>query len=1477
MIALLLFLLLVVVVFTIPKVQTYTAKKLTQNINAKYNTTIDVEALQVKLNGDINLRNVFVEDHRQDTLIYMRKFSTSFISLASFWNNSVQLNNTEINGLRFNLVRYKDEDEDNLIQFINRFDTNKPKDSLIANHAFRLSANFILATETHFSFTDYAKENPELFSIQDMVLDAEDFRVNGSDISTRIRKLSGTTGRTFEIEDLRTNFSYTPHQLQLKELHLITDVSSIQADVIMNYEYGDFSDFNNRVQWDAEFRKTDLSTSDLAKLYNEFGYGERIQFNANLKGTLNQFSLENIALKGMINSEIKAEKLYFSNMFDPENDFILEGNFTVLQTQYSDLANLLPRLLGGNLPEELSRFGVFNIKGYTLLNGVNLTSDFTATTAIGNADVKLNFTDLNNKQNVQYQGDLSFDNVLLNKLLLEEKLGSVSFDLKIDGKGFKRKYLDTELQGKIFEIDINKYTYRNINVNGKLKEPEFNGDFKINDPNINMDFTGLINLDNEQNLYNFEAKINYLNLQETNLFTRDSISEIAGNVNINMQGKDINDLTGNIDLNNFIYRNENELLEFSNFKLTSRIEDDIKYIEVDSPDAIEGSLTGIFELTELPEITLNAFRNLYYRKKPVSLEKFAYVDFQFNINSKIVEAIFPQVRFDPGTSLEGSIVANENYFRLNFISPEIEAYNNVFTNINLQIDNKDPLLNTLVNIEKIKTPIYEASDLEIINQTQNDTLFIKANAVGGKNNQDKFQLKLYQTSTDQNELIFGLEKSNFKIKDYQWEIQKEKQQNNRLVIGENFQNIEFDSIVASHKNSFVKLNGIVRDSTYKNVSLDFNEVQLATITPTIDSLALAGIVNGKAYLFQDQGEYQPNIDFNIVDFSVNQTPLGKLALFANGKQGLENFDIKAALTRKNDTLFKTKGEIYKQNKTQFINAKLYTNNLDLSMFSPLGGDVISKMRGRLTGEVAVTNRLNAPNLEGTLLLQKGGLQIPYLNIDYDFLGNTEINVLKNAFIFTEVELKDTNYESTARLDGLIGHNNYSDWELDLNISGANFVALDTEFEDGKLYYGTAFITGYAEIIGPTDDLEINVNATTNKNTLFRIPLDDSEFLTDASFIYFLTEADKQAKAEGKSLEIRDVKGLSLNFDLDITEDAEVEIVVDQESGSTLRGRGTGNLLIEIDTNGKFNMFGDFEAKEGIYDFKYAGLVNKKFSVVPGGTLTWNGDPLQANMNVEAIYRTQANPAMILENPSINRDIPVEVKISLNGELVQPDINFDIDYPNLSSIIKSELDYRIQGRENTEIQAISLVAQGTFYNIEGIGGQGAITGNLVEGASGLIDKLFTDDEGKFKVGLDYTQAQRTPNQNQTGDRVGMSFQTQISDRVLINGRFGVPVGGTTESFVFGDVEINLLLNESGSLRANAFNRESDIQFIGEELAYTQGIGLSYSVDFQSLRDLVKKIINKPVKKQDQTEKESTEKMKNEKSVLPDYIELPSSLN
>ncbi|UJH92914.1 translocation/assembly module TamB [Antarcticibacterium sp. 1MA-6-2] len=434
------------------------------------------------------------------------------------------------------------------------------------------------------------------------------------------------------------------------------------------------------------------------------------------------------------------------------------------------------------------------------------------------------------------------------------------------------------------------------------------------------------------------------------------------------------------------------------------------------------------------------------------------------------------------------------------------------------------------------------------------------------------------------------------------------------------------------------------------------------------------------------------------------------------------------------------------------------------------------------------------------------------------------------------------------------------------MSSDRMLVLDTEAEVDALYYGTAFIDGLATIKGATDELVINVNAATERGTIFKIPLSDAESVGDNSYIHFLSPEEKASRLAGEEIELPEVKGLELNFDLDITNDAEVEVVIDQTSGSTLRGRGAGSMLIEINTNGKFNMWGDFVVYEGVYNFKYAGLVQKIFRVKPGGNITWNGSPTQAELDVSAVYDVTANPAVLLENPSLNRKIPVEVVILLQGQIAQPELTFDVEFPNASSAVRSELEYRMNDRASRELQALFLVTQGSFYSEMAIG-QNAITGNLVERASSIVNDIFADEDGKFQVGVNYVQGDRTPDQ-QTVDRFGLTLSTQISDRVLINGAVGVPVGGVTESVIIGDVEIQFLLNEEGTLRAKVFNRENNIQFIGEEIGFTQGLGLTYSVDFDTFKELIRKIANTQAIKQ-----EEGEGVSDKKSLAPEYIVFP----
>jgi hypothetical protein len=370
---------------------------------------------------------------------------------------------------------------------------------------------------------------------------------------------------------------------------------------------------------------------------------------------------------------------------------------------------------------------------------------------------------------------------------------------------------------------------------------------------------------------------------------------------------------------------------------------------------------------------------------------------------------------------------------------------------------------------------------------------------------------------------------------------------------------------------------------------------------------------------------------------------------------------------------------------------------------------------------------------------------------------------------------------------------------------------------------------------------IDVLAETEEGTVFNVPIDDSESIGDSSYIHFLSPEEKEARINGVVSEITEIKGLSVNFDLDVDADALIEIVVDKENGSTLKGRGGGTLLIQLDTNGKFDMYGDFIAYEGTFNFKYKGLFQKEFKFRPDGNIRWEGDPAGALLDISAVYRAEANPSILLENPSVNRKIPVDVVINLEGELLQPDITFDIEFPGAGTTVVSELEYRLSDKNARELNAISLVSQGVFLSDASVSTAFAVNNLLETTSSVLSDLIFNDDDSIFDVNLDLVQADNNPN-SQAAGRVGITLSTQITNRVLINGKVGVPTGGISESVIVGDVEIDFLLSENGALRAKVFNRQTDIQFIGETEGYTQGAGLSYAVDFNSFRELIHKIFN-----------------------------------
>ena len=1460
---LLLLFILIVVLFSIPSVQTYVAKKLVNNINETYNTNIELERVSITYFGDVKLEKAYLADHHQDTLIYINELKTSILSLSGLMDNHSTLGSTTIDSLTFSMKRYKDESSDNFSVFLQKFTPQKDT----SKSDFYLGISDIDISNSVYSYKDENIENQDILILNYLDIDASNLVVDNADVSIDIEGLNFIEGRGLDVQNLKGRYVYSPSQMRFENLEILTEDSDIKGQLLFNYEEGGLADFLNEVNWDFKLDNSKISSNDIKPFYDELGRNVDFDIEAQMNGTLNDFTLDNLKLRGMNRSIINGNIRLQNAAGDPKN-VIIDGNLDQLSTNYYDLVNLLPRVLGDNLPETLRDFGSVTLRGTARVTPTTVVTKSNLTSQYGTAKLDVSLAKLNDVQRATYKGKIITDNFDLGQLAGTTTLGKATFNLDVDGKGFTQQSLNTNVKGSIQKLTFNGYDYKNIKVIGTLRNPVFNGNLMIDDPNLQMEFNGLADVSKAINVYDFEASVRQVNLSALNFIARDSISNFRGDVAMQMKGTTINDAFGSITLQNATYENQNDSYDFEDLRIVSSFENEVRTIEIKSPDVINGKVSGVFSIEEVPALFENAVGSLYTNYKPNTITTNQYLEFDFDIYNKIVEVFYPQINFGADTFIRGRVESDESEFKLTFRSPLIEAFGNRVEKINVQVDNKNPLFNTYIETDSVSTPYYNLSELNLINVTLKDTLFIRSEIVGGKQNDDRFNLNLYHTINPEGKSVIGIQKSDVKFKDKTWYLNAKQNKSNKIVFDNNYRDLKIDSLVLSHQNEEIRLAGQMRDSTYKNFNIAFKDVDLGKITPDIDSLALAGNVNGTLNFKEENGAYYPKSELTIDALSVNGGRLGDLSIDIDGNENLTRYNVNALLRDDGFDSLVAMGDIDASGDEPSINMDVTMKKLDLSVLSPLGGDVIRNIRGLADGRAKVSGNYKNPSIDGKIIVNKGGLGIPYLNIDFGLLDQAIITLSEQQFKFNQVKIKDTTFGTEGQVNGTISHKSFKDWTLDLGIRGNRLLALNTPYDEDALYYGTAFINGEATIVGPTDELIIDVIAETAEGTTFKIPLSDTESIGDNSFIHFLSPEEKEARLAGEEVVFEEVKGLSINFDLDIDKDAEVEIVVDQVSGSTLKGRGAGILRIEIDTNGKFNMWGDFVAYEGVYNFKYGGLVEKKFEVVSGGSINWDGSPIRAQLDVQAVYKVQANPSILLENPSINRKIPVEVLITLNGEIVQPDITFDINYPNVSSVVRSELDYLIDDRASRELQALSLVTQGAFFSEFALGNN-LVQGTLAERASGLVNDIFADDNGKFQVGLNYVTGDSTPDQD-TADRFGLTISTQISNRVLINGQVGVPIGGVSESVVVGDVEIEFLLNEEGTLRANIFNRENNIQYIGEELGYTQGAGLSYNVDFDTFKELIDKILNREVKAEADIRTE-----KQPKSLAPDYIKFPGS--
>lgn len=1433
-------LLLFVIILSIPYVQNKLGKKVTDYLNKEYGTNIVVKKVDLSFLGNVQLKEIEIRDHHKDTLIFVKNLKTSLLNVKKIVDNNVNLGNATLTGTHFYMKTYKGEDDDNMSIFLNNFEDNQPQKS--TSTPFVLTSKNIYVNDLVFKLINENKKDPLEFSATNVKGNLNDFSLKGPNVSMKIRDLSLIENRGVHITSLSTDFLYTKKKIELLKTTLKTDnKTDINGNIFFNYKREDFAQFTDKVKLKANFKKSVVSVKDLNKFYNELGGNDRIFFSGTMRGVLNNFSANNLNMYSKNGMQFRGNT-GFVNAFNSERGFVFDAEVKKLSSNYHQLRRILPNVLGKTIPTKFNKLGRFTLAGLIKVTPEQIDATLNVKSKIGNIISDLQLTNIEDIDNAKYNGDVEFVDFDLGEIAENPMLGRVSLKADVQGAGFNVETINTTLIGKVSKVDFKGYSYKDLNVNGQFQNKKFDGFLQAEDENFKLKFEGLADFSSEIYKFDFTTDIDKIDLQKTNLFKRDSIAILKGKIKLDVSGNTFDNIVGKANFKNVVYTNPKKKYVFKEFTIASSIKDSIHTIKIDSKDIVEGQLSGKFTFAELLPVAQNALGSVYTNYSPLPVAPNQFINFDFTIYNQIVDIFLPKVSIGTNTRIRGRINSNNNTVKLNFISPKIEAYQNVIDKIELRLDNKNKLYNTHITANKVSNKYYELSKLNLLNRTVNDTLFFKSTFKGGKKETEDFNLDFFYTINKDRKSVVGIQKSTLKYKDNKWVINPENNRKNKTTFDLKDNSFVFSPFTMISNNQKIEFLGNLKGRENKNLKANFTNVKLTSFLPKIENLALKGLVNGEVNLIQKEGLIKPTANIVINDIIVNEFSQGTLKATIQGTNSFDKYKVDISIKDYKFDNVKAVGTLDFSTKKPTMDMLIKLKEYELNGFSNLGEDVIENLRGRLSGKFTSKGELLNPTFKGYLTLIEGGLTFPYLNIDFDIIKNANFQLKNQSLLLKNVVLQDTKYDTKGYLSGNITHQNFEQWYLNLDLNTPNMLVLDTKEADEIPYYGKGFLRGNAKIRGLTSNLTIDVTGKTEKGTVFVIPLSDVTTVDNYKLIHFKKPNEDPNKRENT---IENISGLNLNMNLEITKDAIAQVVIDKVSGSELKGSGTGNLFIEINTRGKFLMNGDLSIDNGEYNFKYSGI-SKKFNVQRGGTISWNGDPFKAELDLIATYQAKANPAQLLDNITSTRKIPVDLYIKIIGGLFDSKQEFDIKIPNANSTITSELEFVLNDNDSNSkmLNFFSLLFTGSFYNEETFRSNAASDfgiGTASDLLSNVLSNVLNSKDDKFKLDVGYSQgrANKITGIN-TDNQVDVSVTTQLNDRVLFNGKVGVPVGANVQTNVIGEAKLEVLLNKEGNLRWTIFNKPNDIQYSIEEEGYTQGTGLSYQVNFNTLKELGEKL-------------------------------------
>lgn len=1417
-------------------------------------TEVRIEGFRYRPLRRFEMGRLYIEDHYGDTLLVADSLRLQLGSLRLL-RQQIDLSKIEIGYLDARLSRKAYEPSFNYDFLINFF-APSPSDTVTAPSSIRFRLGAFKLRDGRLTFTDDTRQrvtdgfDPSHWRVDQLAFQVDSIFGSADSSSVNLKQLSFKEANGLSVKEISGRMAVLADGLRLSDLRLRSSHSLLSASVKLNYgSFADFENFQERVRLSADIDQLSVGTPDLKWLLGSKAPGASVYMRGEINGRLSKLRTRKLELgigkQTFIKGAVSITGL--PNFKDALYDLRFDE-------AYFDWQEMAAALQLGALPEQLKGLTYLEMQG----DAFGYLNDFVAKGQFG-TNLGLIRSDLNVKLDPKtstYSGFVALENFNLAELTGDSSLGYIDLATDIKGKGNSWAAFEGRLNGQVYFVDFNQYRYQGVQVNGSLERQAYSGELSIADSNAQLRFTGLADLSSDVPFFNFVAEIDTIQLQALGL-TKDTIG-ISGYAELCGEGASLDALFGEFNLRLMQLGFNQRHLELNELNLSSYSDGNFpRRLRLESPFGL-AEIRGDFAWSTFPTLVQHYVHHFVQREKqpplPDSLQ-FVEAEFDFSQAQTLADWLVPGMYTIGPLRGHATLDAAANELDLAIEAPELRQGNIRLSNLQLlATSDNDSLFFDLYADTLWFVDALLAQQLSFEQVISNDTLGFQIRAMGEAAYND---LRL----DGQIDFAHGLPALTFApsvltVYDNHWELSQQ-----GAILFEDSA-VVVPSVNFSQSGQFVGLQGRLGARPTDTLLLQLQDVDLQQLNPllAIYKTSMEGYANMDLQAQSLLGEAAVFGTIAVSELVLDGQPLGDLNVSSVYAVDRGEADLKAELVNEGDTLAVISGTLGQPGSAEQVNLKANLNHSPIHPLEHLLKPTFTDVSGKATAQLFLRGTWRDLQLTGQADLEQARMRVDFLNQYYNI--NKRVVFTPTSIDFDAADITDDS-GGKGSLGGRILHQSFKRTRLDLQLDAQNLLVLNTEPNFTDAYFGTGRLTGRANFTGPIDLVDIQIRATTERGTRFAIPLDAETNRANLDFITFVDKSDTlREEPEEKGFE---VSGVNFGMNVTATPEAEFSILFDRVAGDIIKGRGAGAIEFRMDPQGEIQMFGNYTFSGGDYSFTLANIPSKRFRISEGSTIQWTGDPYDATINLNAVYRQRANVDPLLTEAQrvlINRSngrartyMNVDTYLKLTGSLLRPTINFEIKLPTVNENDASDvLVARIQNINNNEQelnnQVLGLLVAGQFIPNDNsnaannfIGSTGA--NSLTEALSNQLNNVLSQVFDNVNIGINYRSSNLGTVTDVTRNDLSVALNTTLfNDRVRIDGNVGNTLqagttGNTSAQNLAGEVIVEYLITPDGSLKVKAFNKLDDRIIVNRESNYRQGVGISYTENYDTFSELLEK--------------------------------------